>query len=380
MREISKAASLFLLGLMLSGCSMKNIEAQAYAVSMGIDLTDEGSISVSVQVPALSQSGGGGGSSGDSGSEGGGGGYTFSQAEGKTLTAALEMLNAGVPRELNLTGVKSVVVSEKLAGSERFSEVLKELALAYRVYGAAEMVVCMGEAAEFIKNQKPVIGLRLSESTAVALSHYQEYGYVPSAKAADIFYLSRSFYGDPVAILAADGAEKDKMSGNGVESYADTLPDTGEKQNRYFGSALFSEGRMVGRLTGAQTQLLSALLGNIEYFSWVIGETPVRINISGSPRVDIDLSGAVPQIDVELTINMMESEGGLEPETLRQETVRRLNELTRICQECGSDPFRYAETAARQFLTVQEWLHYDWKTRFRSAQIRYMVKVRRIEL
>lgn len=379
MRKVGKAAILLCLTAMLGGCSMKNIEAQAYAVSMGMDLTEEGAISVSVQVPALSQSGGGGGS-GDSGGESGGGGYTFSQAEGKTLTAALEMLNAGVPRELNLTGVKSVVVSEKLAGSGNFPEVLKELALAYRVYGAAEMVVCMGEAAEFIKNQKPVIGLRLSESTAVALSHYQEYGYVPSAKAADIFYLSQSFYGDPVAILAAGSTDDEKMSGNGVESYADTLPDTGEKQNRYFGSALFSGGRMVGRLTGAQTQLLSALLGNIEYFSWVLGDTPVRINVSGSPKVKVDLSGERPRIDVSLTLNMMETEGGLEPETLRQEMVRRLEELTRICQECGSDPFRYAETAARQFLTVQDWLDYDWKTRFGNAQIRYTVNVRRIEL
>jgi len=377
MKRIGKLILLALSVSVLNGCTMKNIEAQAYAVSMGMDLTENGQISVSVQVPALSQSGGGGGESGG-GSEGDE--YTFSQAEGDTLTAALEMLNAGVPRELNLTGVKTVVVSETLAKSERFMEVLEEMALAYRVYGAAEMVVCIGEAGEFIQNQKPVIGLRLSESMAVALSHYQEYGYVPSAKAADMFYISRSYYGDPVAILAAGGGIAAQEEGQGADSYADTLPDTGQKQNRYFGTALFSEGKMTGRLTGIQTQLLSMLLGNIDYFSWIVEKIPVRINVSGAPDIRVDLSGAVPVIDVKLTFNMMESAGGLKPEMLKNEIQRRLNELTAYCQQCRSDPFRYAEIAARQFSTVQDWLAYDWKRRFLEAIGRYHVEVRSIEL
>jgi len=379
MRKCLLTAMILGIAFLMNGCMVKNIEAQAYAVSLGMDLTENGKIAVSVQVPALSQSGGGSGGGEESG--GSGSGYTFSQSEGETLTAALEMLNAGVPRELNLTGVKSIVVSDKLAQSERFSEALEELALAYRVYGAAEMVVCAGEAADFIKNQQPVIGLRLSESTTVALSHYQEYGYIPSAKAADVFYISHSYYGDPVAILAAGGAKDPaEENGPGAESYADTLPDAGEKQNRYFGTALFSSGRMVGRLNGVQTQLLNVLLGNIEYFSWVVDGVPIRINASSSPQVRVDLSGGAPVIDVRLTFNIMQSQGETDRQAVTGELVRRLNELTDVCRICGCDPFRYAETAARQFLTVQEWLDYDWKARFPKAVIRYAVDVQPISL
>lgn len=379
MRKWLLTAMLMGTSFLMSGCVMKNIEAQAYAVSLGMDLTEQGKISVSVQVPALSQSGGGSGGEEESG--GSGSGYTFSQAEGETLTVALEMLNAGVPRELNLTGVKSIVVSEKLARSDRFSEVLEELALAYRVYGAAEIVVCAGGAADFIKNQRPVIGLRLSESTKVALSHYQEYGYIPSAKAADVFYISRSYYGDPVAILAAGGANNAmEADGQGAESYADTLPDAGEKQNRYFGAALFSSGRMVGRLNGVQTQLLNVLLGDIGYFSWVVDGVPVRLNVSSAPQIRVELSGGAPVIDVRLTFNVMQSQGNLNAQTVAEEIAERLNELTDVCRSCGCDPFRYAETAARQFLTVQDWLDYDWKARFPEAVIRYEVDVRQIEL
>ncbi len=364
----------------MSGCSAKNVEAQAYAVSLGMDLTDDGGIRVSVQVPTLNQGG-----SDDSGGESGGGGsggkgYTLSEASGKTLTEALEMLNAGVPRELNLTGVKSIVVSEKMARSERFSEALEEIALAYRVYGAAELIVCRGEAGTFIQNQKPVIGLRFSESTTVALDHYQEYGYIPSAKAADVYYLSRSIYGDPVAILASGSPEEEGQAGGGADSYAGTIPGNGSEKNQYFGTALLSGGRMVGMLNGRHTQLLNMMTGEVDYFSWVVNGTPVRINLSGRPEVRVDMSGGAPVIDVELTLNMTESAGRLGENELKEEILRQLDEMTAYCRMCGCDPFRYAEAAAGQFGTVDEWLSYDWRTRFPNAVVRYDIKVRKIEL
>jgi len=377
------ALMLMTMTVLLGGCSAKNVEAQAYAVSLGVDLTDKGEIEVSVQVPTLSQGGSGGGGGEENGEGGGGGkGYTFSSAAGATLTEALEVLNASVPRELNLTGVKSIVASERLARTEHFSEVIQEIALAYRVYGAAEMVICRGEASEFIQNQQPVIGLRLSESTTVALEHYQEYGYVPSAKAADVYYLSRSFYGDPVAILAAGTPEgqKSETAGNGLDSYAGSLPGSGNDKNQFFGTALMSCGRMVGMLNGTQTQLLNVLMGNLKYFSWVVEGTPVRINLSGSPEVRIDLKGETPTIQVGLTFNMMDSEEKLPEETLRTRLTEGMNELTKYCQECGCDPFRYAETAVWQFATAEDWSEYDWKSKFPNAEVQYEIKVRRIDL
>ncbi len=360
----------------LAGCSGKDVETQAYAVSLGMDLTEEDQIEVSVQIPALNQSG-----SSESGgeSEGGGGGkgYTFSSATGNTLTEALERLNAATPRELNLTGVKSIAVSEKLARSERFSGALNEMAMAYRVYGAAEMIVCRGEAGDFIQKQKAVIGLRMSESTTVALGHYLEIGNIPSAKAADIYYLSRSIYGDPVAILGAVKGEGDSAEKNG---YAGEIEAEGDSENQYFGTALLSGSRMVGTLTGIQTQLLNVLLGDLKSFSWVVDGTPVRIVVSGSPKVRVEVNGSAPIIEVSLTVDMMDSEKRMKPERLEEIMRQRLEEMTQLCQELGVDPFRYAERAAGKFPTVEEWLQYDWKAHFPNAQVIYHVEAKMSEL
>ncbi len=382
MKKCMKGMLLVLCMCLLGGCASKNIEAQSYAVSLGIDLTQEGKIEVSVQVPTLNQSSGGGDSGGGGGSDSGSQGYTFSTAQGETLTQALEMLNAGMTRELNLTGVKSIIISENLARSEKFRMLLEELAQAYRVYGAAEVVICSGTAKDFIAEQKPVIGLRLSESTTVSLRHYRETGYIPSAKAADVYYLSRSIYGDPVAILAAVHEEKQEEGTPSTEgeAYAGELNQTGDNKSQYFGAALFADGVMVGRLNGMQTQLLNVMLGDLKHFSWIVEKIPVRISVSGVPNVKVDLSGDRVRIDVKITFEAMESQGGLSTDALRQLLLQRLNELTAYCQSCASDPFRYAEYAARQFIDVDRWIEYDWRSRFPQAQINYEVEVKKREL
>ena len=366
-RELIMAVVASML-LLLPGCSGTNIEAQAYAVSMGIDLTDDSRVEVSVQMPTLS----GGGDAQESGS-GGGKGYTFASAAGDTLTEALELLNATAPRELNLTGVKSIIVSRRLAQDDLFREVLEELALAYRVYGAAELIVCAGEAKSFIRDQKAVIGQRVSESISVSLEHYRRAGIIPSAKAADVFYLSRSMYGDPAAVFAAEEGDE---QGAG---YAGALDVSGGGKSQYYGAVLFADGRMVGKLTGMQTQLLNVLLGDLPEFSWVVDGVPVRI-IASRPKVRIDLSGGYPLIDAELTIKVMDSEGGLSPARLEEVVLERLNEMTEYCQSIGTDPFRYAEHAVRHFLTVDKWLEYNWRERFVNAEIRYRVEVEQSEL
>lgn len=371
---------LILLLNMLSGCSMEEIEAQAYAVSLGIDLVNEDKIEVSVQVPTLNQSSGGGGEGGGGGEDSGSQGYTFSTAQGETLTQALEMLNAGMTRELNLTGVKSIVISEAMAQNEKFRRMLEELALAYRVYGAAEVIICAGTAKKFIAEQKTVIGLRLSQSTTISLRHYRETGYIPSAKAADVYYLSRSIYGDPVTVFAAIHTGENQQGDPGEDAYAGQLHQTGQNKNQYFGAALLADGLMVGKLSGVQTQLLNVLLGELKHFSWIVEKVPARITVSGSPEIKVDLSENQVRIYVKLKFDVMASQADLSVDALEMLMLQRLRQLTEYCQKCGCDPFGYAEYAMRQFENVEKWRAYNWRSRFPSAQINYEVEIEKRQL
>lgn len=363
--------------LALSGCSAQDIETQAYAVSLGVDLLEDGGICVSVQVPALNQ-GGGSESGGESGGSGGGTGYTFASANGRTLIEALDMLHATLPRALNLTGVKCIVVSEELARSDRFAEVLHEMALSYRVYGAAELVVSRSKAQEVIRSQQPVIGQRLSESMSVALKHYQETGTIPSARVSDVYYLSRSVYGDPTAILAAlkdeDGAQQD-----GKTALAGEIGRSGGGKIEYFGTALFRAGKMIGMLDGKETQLMTFLRGELESFSRTTESGPVRLIPAGKPKITVCTAGDAPIIEAHICMEMLDPTGKAETAEIERKLTEEFSALTEKCMKMGTDPFGFAEKAAAQFTTMQEWMEYNWRQRIEAAEVRCRTEVRRAE-
>ncbi len=360
---------------LLGGCAAVSIDSQLYAVSLGIDQTDDGQIMISIQFPTINK-GGGGGSQEESESEEGNPGYTLATATGHSLVEALDVLEATVPRKPNMTGVKTIVVSEKLARSSDFSEVLHEMAITCRIYGAAHLVVCQGDAQAFIKAQKIVVGLRLSETISAALTHYQETGYIPQSKAADVYFLSRSIYGDPVAVWAAStDAEEPLPAGQMGASLAGALPRTGENKNQYYGTALLKQGQMVGLLNGAQTQLLNVLLGDLKQFSCMMNDSLVRIRVIAPPIVHVQVDGATPQINVELFLAATGYDKNMDPEELALLLTRQLEGMTAQCQADGVDPFRFAEAAAGQFATVKQWQDYDWHSRFPYAQVVYKLHI-----
>ena len=104
-------ALLTLLALLLGGCTpSRQIENQAHAISMGLDLTD-GKICMSVQVPTIG-AGSGEGSGSASATE-----YSIYSATAKDFPLAYDLLLATVPQRLNLTQLKSIIFSEALARS-----------------------------------------------------------------------------------------------------------------------------------------------------------------------------------------------------------------------------------------------------------------------
>lgn len=362
-------ALLALCLLLLSGCSgaASQVENQAYALSLGVEKLGEKEFQLSVQLPTL------GGKSSGSEESGGEAEYLVASAVGRSFTEALDMLTASLPCRLQLSQLKTVVFSEATARDEQFGEILREIVFTYQLYAAASCIVCRGSAQEFLKAQRPVIGTRLSRALTVSLVHAQSLGYSPAATLADVFYAGASIYGDPIAILAAlSGEEADGLP---ALHMGDELPGEidreGASPTEYFGAALLQRGRMVGELTGVQTKLLSMLTGRLSAFSYSCQDVVVRLKTLSAPRIQVDLSGQSPQIDVTLSLRVLATDLFPDQQALSQQLQGDLDRLTQLCQQLGVDPFNYALHAASQFLTTRDWLNYDWAARFPTAAIRY---------
>ncbi len=361
------------LALALSGCSaVSQIEGQAFAVSMAVDAEAGGGVTVSVQYPSY-------GSKEAGGDEKGKGDYLVSFAGGGDFESALFALNAAIPRALNLTQLKSLIVSEELASSGSFAGILRRIRLAHRVNGGAGVVVVTGRAADFLAAQRPLIGLRLSDTLAAAMDTYERLGSVPRSTISEVFYGIESIYGDPVAALAAvAGKENENAPGDPEDALAGGLNRRGENRDEYFGAALFRGGVIAGRLTGGETQLLRLVRGGSGQMPMEAAGTSLRASRCGPLSVWVELEGDAPRIDVSFTVGVEDAGEDLDGEAVARALEEGLERLTGLCQRLETDPFGYARYAAARFLTVESWLAYDWRSRFPQAEVRYSLTVERI--
>ena len=53
-----------------------------------------------------------------------------------------------------------------------------------------------------------------------------------------------------------------------------------------------------------------------------------------------------------------------------------LVELVQTCQQLGTDPFGFAESAAYAFSTLDDWLAFGWRERYAVAPIEARVRIR----
>ena len=148
---------LLLLGILpLSGCThVLQVSQQAYGVSLSVDKTESGEFMVAVKMPRLS-----GSSSGESTGEASD--YMVADATASSFSEAMALLNATLPRTLNLSELKNVVVSDVVAQSAYFSDIITdmiEMITGIQLSQSAQLIVCIGSARDFIEQQQPTLSL-----------------------------------------------------------------------------------------------------------------------------------------------------------------------------------------------------------------------------
>ena len=400
-----RLAALFLLcALLLSGCSESNeVENLAYVLILGLDLMDDGQIRVCAQIPKITGKDDASNGSGD-GSE-----LVFS-AEGDSFPEAMSRLEWIVPRRLDLSQLQLVIVSEKMARSDRFAAAATSMMDAYRLYTAARLAVCAGEAKAFVEQETMLIGSRISTELTAMFENYTDSGYIPDVQFADVYYKTQSVYSDPVAIYAAqseadESAKEDAPAWAAVDSDAvqnttsaqpdvadspsvqpalprdaDTASAASPQANRFLGAAVFVGGRMAGRLDGPQTLFCNLLSGKKQTFNMTADDQSLSLSTQGRPSVSVDVSAEPLRIDVKLRVALLPDSEITDAEAVQKALTRELMETVSACKRMGAEPFQFAEIAARSFSTLERWRAYDWRARWLESEVNVEVEVTRREL
>ena len=365
-----KMIALLIVAALLTGCTQgRQIESIAFAVILGADLTDGENLELTVQIPQI------GGADGESQGDDGGtstSDYLIASARGATFADALMALEINVPRDLSLTQVKLLVVSDSLARHEKFYNFAESLARLDQSCASAYLAVCQGSAKEFVKKQEPVIGMRVSLGILSMFEHHRTRGYITGANFADFYYQGVSVGSDPVAILCAtsEEAEDEPLSDSALEEMTpSTVPAESTNKNDYVGTALFRNARMVGTLDGLETSLVNAVRGAPVFFGYSLDGMPVSLQSHGMRALSIDVgpSGAL-RISFRLDFNVIADIESPPVGVLEARLEQDMLELLNRCQALGVEPFGFADHALKKTLSLAEWERFNWSERFSQAE------------
>jgi len=302
-------------------------------------------------------------------------------ASGETLSEALELLSAAIPRRINLTQVKLIAISRQLAESEKFKTLMREMAGTYQLYGTAHMVICVGKAEEFIRNQEPVIGTRISTAIIALLDHYKEQGYIPESTFADVYYRIHSIYGDPLVTLAGSA---DQESDPVREIPPAILPDEVpaklmDDKNDYLGAAIIRDGIMVGTFTAREMLAANLIRGRKMKFDYSLNGETVSLTADSAPKISVDTKSYPVKIEYEQTLLAVPLIQLPDLDELEIALQKDFEQVMEKCQALKTDPFFLAEKAAGNFRTIEKFLQFGWNHHFAEADIRIKIHIRELK-
>ena len=155
---MKKCLILLLCTFLLTGCT-DNLSQSLMIISMGVDVSDEG-YTLSIKAPNYGATGGGDKQEGEQSQTEEN--YLNLSVTGSTWAHAMSLLHAAAPRTMRFGQLREVILSLDAAQSGQLYHILTQVDILQNVRTHAKVIICKGEAREFLKNQKSTIGKRLS--------------------------------------------------------------------------------------------------------------------------------------------------------------------------------------------------------------------------
>lgn len=359
----------------LSGCALTSqVEDQAYVLVMGLDRTASNQLEMTVQIPRIS------GSSTEGTSGGGKENYMQMSVTAADFEGALNELDWASPRNVNLAQMKLIVISRDLASEPEFRDMIANIAQTERLFTASKVAVCEGSAKEFVTAIRPYIGIRVSTDIEAMFDHYNDCGFVPESSLADLYYQTESIYSDPMVTYALlnqkaiqKEEEKEEKSAptaafiQSVQHASDAYES--EIPTRYLGSAVFSQGRMSVLLNGGETILANLLRNELDSFRYESNGQSLEFVPTRPVRLKVNTDVLPVRITMKIALSYAAQEKTPNEALLKAELQRDIEALIKTTQQAGVEPFGFAERAARNFLTLSDWVDFDWKRQYSNAQI-----------
>jgi spore germination protein KC len=394
----------FLVIFVLAGCwDKKEVEERSYVVAIGldfpkgIDIEKEQAFDVSFQFsnPKLNIKGASPT------------GAVSERNDIITLTApdfvtARNTANSSVTREISFSHNKVLIVSEELAKSDIFYRILSTTFKDRDFRRETNLIVVKGKASDFMRKNNPEMMVRPHRYYQFLIERATETGLVPESTINRFFAITEA---DADLFLAMYGAIKGQNKYPGFQDedkyVAGQVPKKGGNPAQLIGSAVFKEGKMIGRLNGEETRIIR-LLDNTSKVRDLFSSFPdpldkrykiaVRIKKTNNTIVKIKLRNGPPKIEVKYPVEIrilsvpslidyatnQKNQKILKTalEVAMKKNAERLIEKTQT--EYKAEPFYWSLYVRPLFSSVKEYEKWDWNNKnypFADVQITMDVEI-----
>lgn len=362
-RRVLFSALCLSCALCLSACAGgREIESNLFPILLGLDAAGDHQLHLTVK--ALSGNEGASGTS-DAQEKGGDTGYITLSATGESYVQALSLLRATLPRTLNFSQLREVVVSKTLAQSDSIAPLLEQILRYDQMNGGAALIVCQGRAQDVLDKQQAYVGTRVSRYLEILLAQYQEKGTIPRAT---LLSVSRALSDGAIAPAAIYVAVNDFQTplpapeGNPLDALPGHLERRSPNPVEYMGSAVFAQGKMAGTLTGVQTQMLRMLTGDFTALQYSVDGTVYLLRrLFPTQRT---VRGDTLCARLYLSARLLDGSPVPDPHALSDALARDANALLQTLLALRCDAVGFGRTQRMRHLTQESWLNADWPDRY----------------
>lgn len=386
MKKIIKLSIMILLLAINTGCWDKiELEEQGYVIAIGLDKAKaKNMVDVTFQManPQV------GSSSNVQIKEPSSQIITISATD---FITAKDIANSSVTRNLTFSHASTIIVSEELAKSDQFNDLLLSSIRDRELRREVILLVTKERARDFIYENLPRLETRPHKYYDFMQKRWQTTGLVPYSSFNRFTEQAREK--DALFIAAYASGKKEKVPlGNKSEDefVAGQVNIRGGNPVQMVGSAVFRNGKMIGKLTGEETRLTLLLrereladTWNETYPDPLDGSKRISIKIDKNKKTDVKVDIQNEKINIKvnvpISIQILSIRSGvnyvtdIEKQNILKQSIEndieeKFNKLINKAQkDFKGDIFTWYVAARKNFWTVDDYENYNWLDKFSQA-------------
>lgn len=404
--------AIFIVLFALSGVySTRTIDKLAYVIALGLDVGENNTLKLSIQ---LSKPSGSSGGSSDGETK-----KIVNSIECSSISSGLNLFNSYLSRRVNLSHCKVIVISEELAASG-ISDYIYTLLNDVEMSPHANVIISKSNAREFLDSSKPELEELASKYYELAFNSSEYTGYTQNVTLIQFFSDYVDTFKQPVAILGsvnsgsiADNKESAQVSSSDNINAATTFESSNEdssykagetpmdsKSNiENMGLAVFKGGKLVGELTGLET-IYHLIVSNQLKSCKISIPNPIgdsetldlNIKLGTNIKNELTFVNGNPYIstDISLDIKILSTTEGSTEENTNYYSKENTELIEKACNEYLKDSITdylyktsknyqsdidgFGKYAVKYFSTIQDWQEYDWLNNYENSIFHVMVE------